>query len=167
LSYILKIINLLQKNGNKIRYKNILIRGIIAFIFTCSKNQISELSSRSNIVSLFQIITSTLSSFNLLFSYVITKIDKSKQKNSRGKVEKYFFLWKYVPFYKRKKIFLKIFIKEIKFINQKYLKDKFKELFLSIINNSDSYFKKNFSFINIYVFKNLRNQLFLNYKTTK
>ena len=166
-NYMFKIINLLQKRGLRTKYKNILVESMLSLVFFSSKDKITELSKETGLISLFEIIKNVFLNFNLTFAYTITRIDKSKRKNTRNKMEKYFFLWKYIPYYKRRNTFLKLFIKDVKFMSQKYLKLRFKATFLSIMNDFNLYLKKNINFINIYVFKNLRNTLFLNYKTIK
>ena len=52
---------------------------------------------------------------NLFCNFYIQKTDKSKIKNSRGKVSKLKLLWKYVPPYKRFYQALRWLLKDLKF----------------------------------------------------
>jgi hypothetical protein len=94
-------------------------------------------------------------------------LDKKRKKNSRGKLPQIFFLWKYVPPYKRNRIFLKILIKEIKFIKENNWKGKLLIFFKNLLENKFKYVLFYQNFINNLIFKKYMSSLFNSYKTIK
>jgi len=103
----------------------------------------------------------------LLFSFTSVKLDKTRKKNSRGKIPHFFLLWKYAPIYKRKQIFYKLLSKEVKFIKLLSFKNKLNLFFNNLLTN-DFYFINYFqNFINNLIFKKYMSSLFINYKTKK
>ncbi len=98
--------------------------------------------------------------FNLLFSFYVYKVDKQIYKNSRGKSGKYTFVWKYVPFYKRKFLIMHWLAKEIRISPGKTLQDRVNSiLFNFIVNMNSTWIWKIKRFSLNYVYFNLRRTL--------
>lgn len=98
--------------------------------------------------------------FNLLFSFYVYKVDKQIYKNSRGKSGKYTFVWKYVPFYKRKLLIMHWLAKEIRISSGKTLQDRVDSiLFNFIVNTNLTWIWKIKRFSLNYVYFNLRRTL--------
>lgn len=154
---MLKFINLIQKNGLKARYKKLVIKSLNLKFFNKYLNSGFFPTA----------ISSIFHQFNPVFSYLITKVGKQQRKNSRNKSHKYFFLWKYTPLYKRFKIFLKIFSKEIKYTKEIKLTNKLKHVFNNLYLKYPLFIDKYITFSSSYVFKNLKFKLFTKYLTSK
>lgn len=149
----IKLINLIQKNGKKITYINNLVKAL-------DNKHYLNLNITSNIwVYFFNIFLY----FNPTFSYIISKADKKKRKNSRNKIQKYFFIWKYIPEYKRFRIFLKFFAKELKFVKVKTLYKKISSIILKLILNKHFFFENYIQFCNKHIYYNLQNKVLYNY----
>jgi len=115
----------------------------------------------------FKIIEHNMIPTNFLFTFISANLDKKRKKNSRGKLPQIFFLWKYVPPYKRNRIFLKILIKEIKFIKENNWKGKLLIFFKNLLENKFKYVLFYQNFINNLIFKKYMSSLFNSYKTIK
>ena len=157
LNIISKFLNLIQKKGLKVRYKNLLVRSFNLPFFKKYgfKDQFSL------------VISSIFTLFNPIFSYTITKIGKQQRKNSRTKGDSYFFLWKYTPKYKRFKIFLKIFSKEVKYTKEIKFINKLKVIFNNLYLNYKTFLQQYVIFVSRYVFKNLRYKVYTKRLTSK
>ena len=59
-------------------------------------------------------LSKSIHSFKPIFMFYIYKVDKAIYKNSRGKSGKFTFLWKYVAPYKRSRLIMYWFNKEVK-----------------------------------------------------
>lgn len=149
----LKFLNLLFKKGLKNRYNKIIIN---SFKSPNIKNICSNDYPWRFIFSIFLY-------FNPIFSFIISKADKKKLKNSRNKIKKYFFIWKYVPQYKRFRVFLKYFVKEVKFINQTKLKDRLASLFLKLFLKKNLFYTNFIQFSNKHIYYNLKSKVLWNY----
>jgi hypothetical protein len=80
------------KNGNKAKFKKILINSLES-LFYIKKIQKNDFSFNKNLsTSMFNILESLVVNNNFLFSFCINKIDKSKRKNLKNKKNKYIVL---------------------------------------------------------------------------
>lgn len=143
----MKFICLIQKQGKKSRY-------IKKFI-----EAMSDFQLKNNWRTVFLIFWY----FQPTFSYIIAKVDKKKRKNSRNRIKKYFFIWKYIPFYKRWRIFIKFFSKEIKFTNEIKLKDKIIYSFTKLFLNKPFFYKNYIQFAVNHIYNNLKSKVILKY----
>lgn len=100
-----------------------------------------------------------------IFTFYIYNVDKNVRKFSRGKSGKYIFIWKYVPFYKRLKVILKLITKQVKFNQQRTFFFRLLANFLQIHNNKSNFITKRKNFTYNYVFKNFKYSLMKNYLT--
>jgi len=102
-----------------------------------------------------------------IFSYFIYSVDKNIRKYSRGKSGKYVFIWKYIAPYKRLNLAMKWIAKEVKFSQNKKLKDRINDIFSNLIfSPQNSFAWKSKVFSHNYVFRNLRKTLMSTLKTS-
>lgn len=162
-----KIVNLIQKRGLKTTYKIEFMKAFPDLLLKPVSRKLMEFTDVNRSISLNFNLRELFTDISFLFSFNVTSIDKSKKKNTRNKSNSYFFLWKYLPIYKRRLFFLKTLIKDLKFVNLTRFKEKITSLFLNFALNKTTYISKFIFFINSYVFKNLNVKLFKNYLTAK
>lgn len=103
-----------------------------------------------------------------IFNFFIYNVDKNIRKYSRGKSGKYIFIWKYISFYKRKYVAMRLIIKDIKFIKGLKFKNKiWKSLFNLFFRIKKSFLWKSKIFSYNYIFKNYRKTLMKSLKTIR
>lgn len=103
---------------------------------------------------------------NIIFSYFVYSVDKNVRKFSRGKSGKYTFVWKYIAPYKRIFLSMRLFVKSLKFKNEK----KFYKNFLNSLFFLDNNFYRSFlwkfkNYTHNFVFKNFKKSSMLSLKT--
>lgn len=104
--------------------------------------------------------------FKPIFMFYIYKVDKAIYKNSRGKSGKFTFLWKYVSPYKRLRLIMYWFTKEVKSSKGTTFKNRLNATILNYINSPKSTFiHKARKFSYNYVYSNHKNTLASNYRT--
>ena len=98
--------------------------------------------------------------FYPLFNFYIQKTDKSKIKNSRGKVSKLKLLWKYVPPYKRFYQALRWLLKDLKFQKSNSFNVRLFNVFETFcLTPQLSFLWKLRNFVHFYVFRNFKKTL--------
>lgn len=124
-------------------------------------------------VSLGQIppnITTLLTNvYNILpmFSFFIYKVDKTKFKNTKGKVGKFTFIWKYITPYKRHLLVFYWILKELKFQSGRTLKERVLSLFEILVNSPrKTWIWRIKKFSQNYVYFKCRSTLARSYRTT-
>lgn len=102
-----------------------------------------------------------------LFTFFIKKNDKMKIKHSRGKVEKFKVLWKYVPPYKRLYQSMKWLFKDLRFQKSKHFYVRFFTTIRAFfLNPKVSFLARIKSFVHNFVFKKHYRTLLKTLKTT-
>ena len=102
-----------------------------------------------------------------LFTFFIKKNDKLKIKHSRGKVEKFKVLWKYVPPYKRLYQSMKWLFKDLRFQKSKHFYLRFFTTIRAFfLNPKLSFLTRIKSFVHNFVFKKHYRTLLKTFKTT-
>lgn len=106
------------------------------------------------------IFTARFEDFYPLFNFYIQKTDKSKIKNSRGKVSKLKLLWKYVPPYKRFYQALRWLLKDLKFQKSNSFQQRLCTVFETFCLTPElSFLWKLRNFVHFYVFRNFKKTL--------
>jgi hypothetical protein len=106
------------------------------------------------------IFTARFEDFYPLFNFYIQKTDKSKIKNSRGKVSKLKLLWKYVPPYKRFYQALRWLLKDLKFQKSNAFSQRLFNVFETFCLTPElSFLWKLRNFVHFYVFRNFKKTL--------
>jgi len=130
--------------------------------FQLSENSFFKNSNliKEETLTITDLLYQNFKEFNLLFSFYVYKVDKQIYKNSRGRSGKYTFVWKYVPFYKRKFLIMHWLAKEIRISSGKTLQDRVDSiLFNFIVNTNSTWIWKIKRFSLNYVYFNLRRTL--------
>ena len=103
-----------------------------------------------------------------IFIFYIYKLNKVIYKNTRGKMGKYLFLWKYVPSYKRSSLVIYWLLRELKVRSGKNLSNKLNSIISSLITNpNELWISKIKIFSHNYVYHNAQKTLFNSYRTVK
>lgn len=113
------------------------------------------------------ILVSYFEDFYPLFNFYIQKTDKSKVKNSRGKVAKLQLLWKYVPAYKRFYQALRWLLKDLKFQKANAFSSRLFNVFEAFcLTPQLSFLWKLRNFVHFYVFRNFKKTLLRTLKSS-
>ena len=131
-------------------------------LFQFSENSSTKKNNfmKEEALTITDLLYQTFKGFNLLFSFYVYKVDKQIYKNSRGRSGKYTFVWKYVPFYKRKFLIMHWLAKEIRISSGRVLQERVNSvLFNFIINTNTTWIWKIKRFSLNYVYYNLRRTL--------
>jgi len=161
------MVKLLQKKGMYSRYKKISSGAISSILYEGKSFDLVYSSDKWSSFNRCHYFLKLFSFKNFIFSYIISNFDKSRRKNLKNSSEKYNFLVKYNPIYKRFNTALKILLKEVKFYTNNRLKDKIVQFMQNLLTNKMYFYNKYNLFVAKYVFKNFSNSLFINYKTKK
>lgn len=110
--------------------------------------------------SIKQQLIKLFSNITLIFNFFIYNVPKNIKKFSRNKSGKFLVVWKYIPFYKRILITMKIISKYIKFVD----KLKYQDKIIYTLNQLNGHLKNNFIwqqkiFTYNHVFKNYKQSL--------
>ena len=102
-----------------------------------------------------------------MFLFYIYKVDKNIYKNSRGRLGKFTFLWKYVAPYKRRRIVMAWLAKEIKMQSGRDFYSRVNSVIHNLVNKpSDNFIFKVRKFSYNYVYYNCRKTLAETYRTS-
>jgi hypothetical protein len=113
------------------------------------------------------VIVEQFEDFYPLFNFYIQKTDKSKIKNSRGKISKLKLLWKYVPPYKRFYQALRWLLKDLKFQKSNLFSLRLYNVFETFcLTPQLSFLWKLRNFVHFYVFRNFKKTLLRTLKST-
>ena len=125
------------------------------------KGLIEENRWRTEETNFFKnILIERFEDFHPLFNFYIQKTDKSKVKNSRGKVSKLKLLWKYVPPYKRFYQALRWLLKDLKFQKSNSFTLRLLNVFETFcLTPQLSFLWKLRNFVHFYVFRNFKKTL--------
>lgn len=150
-----------QSNTHKIFKSNININTSYSHFFYNRKKYFSEKSYFTNL--LWQI----MKVIKPLFAFSVYSVDKNVRKFAKGRTNKYVFIWKYIPAYKRDLKILRLVAKDIKFNSG----PTFSGRILNSLQSLRTDYKSNFvwqisKFSHNYVFKNLKKTLLINQRTT-
>jgi len=111
---------------------------------------------------------SKIKSLEPVFSFYIYKVDKKIFKNTRGKSGKYTFIWKYIPFYKRRLLVMFWLMRELKVQSGRSIVDRLTKLIeLVILNFKSTWIWRIRNFSHNYVYKNSLKTLGNNYISVK
>lgn len=92
---------------------------------------------------------------NLIFLFSFHKIDKNLRKYSRKRSGKYKIVFQYLPYYKRFNFLIKLFKKDLKFLNFFKFNDKFFNSMKKLLFNKNKHFIWRIKyFTNSFIFKN-------------
>ena len=123
--------------------------------------------TKSESMTINQLLMNTFKKFNFLFSFYIYKVDKQIYKNSRGKSGKYTFVWKYLAPYKRNLLILHWLTKEVRITSGKTLLNRLSHVLTNFIfNTKNTWIWKIKKFSLNYVYFNLRRTLGETYRTS-
>lgn len=113
------------------------------------------------------ILITKFEDFQPLFNFYIQKTDKSKIKNSRGKVSKLKLIWKYVPLYKRFYQALRWLLKDLKFQKSTSFKVRLLTVFETFcLTPQLSFLWKLRNFVHFFVFRNFKKTLLRTLQST-
>lgn len=151
-----------MRHGYLIKYMNYLFKCFKHFHLLFSFKTLQFFFHASRKILNPNFIFLLIPSETILFSFEIHKLDKKLRKNLKNKGLKFKFLWKYLPPFKRFKVFTKWLKKEIFFSKLLTFKTKFLFYFLlSLILNAENFIIKNQKFINSFIYKNFFSSLAL------
>ena len=112
-------------------------------------------------------LSKSIHSFRPIFMFYIYKVDKAIYKNSRGKSGKFTFLWKYVAPYKRSRLIMYWFNKEVKSCKGINFKSRLNSTLLKYATSpKETFIFKARKFSYNYVYSNHKLGLASTYRTT-
>jgi len=102
-----------------------------------------------------------------LFAFSVYNVDKNIRKFSRSRANKYVFIWKYIPLYKRALKTLRLIAKDVKFNEGTVLEQRIANSLHTLKTNpTESFIWRINKFSHNYVFKNFKKTLLTTLRTT-